>query len=131
MERRLKVTFTLAIIATLALLALNWWFIKINPISTIILSIVGLMMFSIIFLGIATIRDKEMDKPKKKFALFMIADGIDGIVLINTFMIVMAKNHGILKIELHPIVPMIAMCSFIGFIIITFIGIRISKKYNI
>lgn len=130
MNRRLKITFTLAIIATIALLAINWWFIKIHPFSSIILSMIGIMMFAIIFLGIAILIDKTMSKPKKKFSIFMIVEGIDGIVLINTFLIVMANNTGILKIDLHPIVPIITMCSFVGFIILTFIGVKVAKEYD-
>lgn len=130
MNRRLKIIFTFAIIATIGLLVLNWWFIKIHPFSSVILAMIGIMMFAIIFLGIAILIDKTMSKQKKKFAIFMIAQGINGIVLINTFLIVMANNTGILKTDLHPIVPIITMCSFVGFIILTFVGVKVAKEYD-
>ena len=91
---------------------------------------IGIMMFAIIFLGIAILIDKTMSKAKKKFAIFMIAQGINGIVLINTFLIVMANNTGILKMYISPIVPIITMCSFIGFIILTFVGVKVGKEYD-
>ena len=130
MDRRLKIIFTLAGIATIVLLVLNWWLIKIHPMSSVILSMIGIMMFAIIFLGIAIVRDKTMSKSKKKFGLFMIAEGINGIILINTFLIVMARNSGILKITIHPILPIITMCSFVASILITFIGVKVAKEYD-
>ena len=69
MDRKLKIVFTLSAICTIALLALNWWFIKIHPASIIILVLMGGMMFATIFLGVFVFLNKNTKAAPKAVTL--------------------------------------------------------------